>query len=106
MRVEGTMTTPNALKQQQYYAGTHLALYPKPTKQRAEVVTEVENGIFRRFLEKESGLRDLMTTSTTKEKQFLQKRHQHADREELMQRLNYSNGVHYATTMLDLQLRA
>lgn len=106
MRVEGVTTTPNALKQQQYYAGTHLALYPKPTKQRAEVVTEVENGIFRRYLEKESGLRDLMTTSTIKEKQFLEKRQQHADREELMQRLNYSNGVHYATTMLDLQLRA
>ncbi|MER2109069.1 MAG: hypothetical protein ABS949_19250 [Solibacillus sp.] len=105
MRVERVISTPNALKQQQYYAGTHLALYPQPSQQRAEVVTEVENGIFRRYLEKESGLRDLLTTSSTKEKQFLEKRQQHANREEMLQRLNYSNGVHYATTMLDLQLK-
>lgn len=104
MRVEGVTTTPNALKQQQYYAGTHLALYPQPSQQKAEVVTKVEDGIFRRYLEKESGLRDLLTTSSTEEKQFLEKRQEHAKREEMLQRLNYSNGVHYATNMLNLQL--
>jgi hypothetical protein len=104
MRIEGVTTMPNTLKQHQYYAGTHLALYPQPSQQRAEVVTKVENGIFRRYLEKESGLHDLLTTSSTKEKQFLERRQEHATREEMLQRLNYSNGVHYATNMLDLQL--
>lgn len=105
MRVEKITTTPSALKQQQYYAGTHLALYPLPL-QRPQVVTKVENGIFKRYLEKESGLRDLLSTSSTKEKQFLEKRQAHSNREELMQRLNYSNGVHYATKMLKTQLHA
>lgn len=104
MRVERVTVTPDTLRQQQFYAGEHLAYYPRPLQDRATVVTKVENGIFRRYLEKESGLRDLLSTSSTKEKQFLEKRLDHGSREELMQRLNYSNGVHYATNLLDLQL--
>ena len=103
MRVDSITSISNALKRQQYYAGTHLALYPRPLQQRARVVTEVENGIFKRYLEKENGLRDLLTTSSTKAKQFLEKRLEHSKREELMQKLNYSNGVHYATKTLEVQ---
>ena len=103
MRVDKITNTPDALRQQQYYAGTHLALYPKPLQERAKVVTEVENGIFKRYLEKENGLRDLMTTSSTKEKVFLDKRIAHQKREELMQQLNYMNGVHYSAAKLDIQ---
>ena len=106
MRVERVTITPSAVKQQQYYAGTHLALYPQPLQERPRVITKVENGIFKRYLEKESGLRDLLTTSSTKEKLFLEKRLAHSNREELMQRLNYSNGVHYATQLLNSQLNA
>lgn len=98
MKVHPSTTTPDAYKQQQYYAGTHLAYYPIPTAGRyqARVKTEVEYGIFTRYLEKENGQRDMLTTSSTKEKMFLEKRIQHAEREELMQRLNYNNGVHYS----------
>ena len=63
-------------------------------KNRPQVVTEVENGIFTRYLEKVNGQRDLLTTSSTKEKMFLEKRLKHATQEELLQRLNYINGVH------------
>ena len=97
MRVTAVTTTPDAYKQQQYYAGTHLAMYPNLlTEQRAIVVTEVENSIFKRYLEKANGQRDLLTTSSTREKMFLEKRIEHQIREELMQRLNYMNGVHYS----------
>lgn len=37
-----------------------------------------------------------MSTSTTREKQFLSLREQHHNREELFQHLNYNNGVHYS----------
>ncbi|WP_332650580.1 hypothetical protein [Lysinibacillus sp. 54212] len=98
MKVDRVTTTPDAYKQQQYYAGTHLAYYYNPTanRPRARVDTEVECGIFTRYLEKENGQRDMLTTSSTKEKMFLEKRIAHAEREELMQRLNYKNGVHYS----------
>ena len=95
MRVEAIYRTPNAYKQSQFYAGTHLSLY-KTLSKRAQIVTEVEKGIFTRYLEKESGLRDLLTTSSTTEKVFLKQRNVHRDREELLQRLNYTNGVHYS----------
>lgn len=92
------ITTPDAYRQSQFYAGEHLAYYYNPTapENRARVVTDVENGIFKRYLEKENGLRDLIYTSSTKGKQFIQKSQTHASREELMQQLNYINGVHYS----------
>lgn len=96
MRVDSIVTTPDAYRQQQYYAGTHLAYYPNPSKERAEAIPKFENGIFKRYLEKPNGQRQLMSTSTTREKQFLSLREQHHNREELFQRLNYNNGVHYS----------
>ncbi len=95
MRVASIDRTPDAYKQSQFYAGTHLSLY-KQINNRAQVVTEVKKGIFTRYLEKESGLRDLLTTSSTTERVFLKQRNAHRDREELLQRLNYINGVHYS----------
>ena len=88
----------NADKQNRQYAGEHLAYYYNPTdiKNRPQVITEVENGIFTRYLEKVTGQRDMLTTSSTKEKMFLEKRLKHASQEELLQRLNYVNGVHYS----------
>lgn len=98
MEVSRIPSTFNAYKQNRQYAGEHLAYYYNPTdiKNRPQVVTEVETGIFTRYLEKANGQRDMLTTSSTKEKVFLEKRLQHADQEELLQRLNYLNGVHYS----------
>ena len=104
MRVDRVTSTPDAYRQSQFYAGTHLALYdPTLLKNRAKVITKVENGIFERYLEKENTQRTLLTASSTKEKLFLEKRLEHADREELVQQLNYKNGVHYSVHQLQLQ---
>ncbi|MEO4055550.1 hypothetical protein [Solibacillus sp. CAU 1738] len=97
MRVNAISHTPDAYKQSQFYAGTHLVPY-EISLQRAQVITEVEKGIFTRYLEKANGQRDMLTTSSTKEKVFLAQRNEHRDREELMQRLNYKNGVHFSVT--------
>ncbi|MEK5183516.1 hypothetical protein MKY51_00410 [Solibacillus sp. FSL R5-0691] len=96
VRVDPITSTPDAYRQQQYYAGTHLAYYPDLSKERATAISKFENGIFKRYLEKSNGQRDLVFASTTREKQFLEKREEHHNREELLQRLNYSNGVHYS----------
>lgn len=96
LRVDAIVTTPDAYRQQQYYAGTHLVHYPNYSEERAQAITKFENGIFKRYLEKPNGLRDLTMTSTTREKQFLELRNEHRNREELFQRLNYQNGVHYS----------
>lgn len=98
MKVKAITTTPDAYRQTQYYAGEHLAYYYDPTapKNRARVVTNFEDGIFTRHLEKQNGQRDLLMTSSTKGAQYLEKSINHASREELMQRLNYTNGVHYS----------
>ena len=98
MKFSPSSSTFDAYKQNRQYAGEHLAYYnPTDLKNRPQVVKEVENGIFTRYLEKANGQRDLLTTSSTKEKMFLEKRLKHACQEELLQRLNYVNGVHYST---------
>lgn len=107
LKVNAIVSTPDAYRQQQYYAGTHLAYYPNYSKERDQVISKFENGIFKRYLEKPNGLRDLTMMSTTREKQFIQLRNEHRNREELLQRLNYQNGVHYSVqhsikTILDL----
>lgn len=106
MRISSTIATPDAYRQTQYYAGEHLAYYYNPTalENRPRVRTEVENGIFTRYLEKESGLRDMISTSSTKQAYFLDKRQKHADTEELFQRLQYQNGVHYSARMKERQI--
>ena len=96
LKVDRISSTPDAYRQQQYYAGTHLALYPKLSKERAVAISKFENGIFKRYLEKPNGQRDLISASTTREKQLLNLRQEHRNREELLQRLNYSSGVHYS----------
>lgn len=97
MRVESVTQTPDTLRKHVYYAGTHLVNYdPTHYKNRAEVVTIVENGVFEKFLEKANGQLDLMFTTSTREKQFLAKRLQHSTTEELFQRLNYIHGVHFS----------
>jgi hypothetical protein len=97
LKINSTVSTPDAYRQQQYYAGTHLVYYPIQTsKQRDESISKFENGIFKRYLEKPNGQRDLVLASTTKEKQFLKLRQEHQNREELLQRLNYQNGIHYS----------
>lgn len=96
VRVDRITSTPDAYRQHQYYAGTHLAYYPDLSKERSTVISKFENGIFKRYLEKPNGQRDLVSASTTREKQLLAKREEHSNREELLQRLNYLNGVHYS----------
>ena len=96
LKVDAIVSTPDAYRQQQYYAGTHLAYYPDSTEQRAHAISKFENGIFKRYLEKPNGQRDLISMSTTREKQLLGLRQEHRNREELFQRLNYQNCVHYS----------
>ena len=98
MKISHISSTFDAYKQNRQDAGEHLAYYYNPTdiKNRPQVITEVENGIFTRYLEKANGQRDMLTTSSTKEKMFLEKRLKHACQEELLQRLNYIHGVHYS----------
>lgn len=105
MRIIGTIATPNSNRQTQYYAGEHLAYYYNPTaiENRPRVRTKVENGIFTRFLEKESGIRDMISTSSTKQAFFQEKRQKHADTEELFQRLQYQNGVHYSARIKEIR---
>ena len=96
VRVDRNTSTPDAYRQHQYYAGTHLAYYPDLSKERSTAITKFENGIFKRYLEKPNGQRNLISASTTREKQLLAMREDHRTREELFQRLNYPNGVHYS----------
>lgn len=96
LKVDSITSTPDAYRQHQYYAGTHLAYYPNLSEERAMAISKFENGIFKRYLEKPNGQRDLISASTTREKQFLHLRQDHRNREELFQRLNYANGVHYS----------
>lgn len=55
LKVDAIVSTPDAYRQQQYYAGTHLAYYPDSTEQRARAISKFENGIFKRYLEKPNG---------------------------------------------------
>ena len=96
LRVDSIVSTPDAYRQQQYYAGTHLAYYPNYSEERAKAVSKFENGIFKRYFFFLFFQRDLTMTSTTREKQFLALRDEHRNREELFQRLNYQNGVHFS----------
>ena len=105
MKITSTVGTPGSNRQTQYYAGEHLAYYYNPTaiENRPRVRTKVENGIFTRFLEKESGIWDMISTSSTKQAYYLEKRQKHADTEELLQRLQYKNGVHYSAKIKEIQ---
>ena len=97
MRVERVDLGYDALRPHVYYAGTHLVQYdPTHYKNRAKVKTEIERGVFEKYLEKPNGQMNLMFTSSTQERKFLEKRIEHADREEMFQRLNYISGVHYS----------
>lgn len=101
MRVTKITSSIDAYRQSRFYAGEHLAYYYDPTalKNRPKSVIEDEIGIFTRYLEKENGQRQLLSQSSTKERVFLEKRLQHAQNEELFQRLNYKNGVHYSAAI-------
>lgn len=103
MRVTDVTTNADAYRQSQFYAGEHLAYYYDPTalKNRPKSVMKDANGIFTRYLEKENGQRLLVSQSSTKERVFLNKRQQFAKNEELLQQLNYKNGVHYSVQMMD-----
>lgn len=105
MKVSHTMATPDSYRQSQFYSGEHLAYYYNPTaiENRPQVRKKVENGIFTRYLEKENGLRDLISTSSTKQAYYIGKRQQHADTEELLQRLQYKNGIHYSAKLKEIR---
>ena len=107
MRISNIISTPDSNRQRQYYTGEHLAYYYNPTalENRPRVRTKVENGIFTRFLEKESGIRDMISTSSTKQAYFQEKRQKHADTEELFQRLQYQNGVHYSARIKEIRFK-
>lgn len=104
MKVSKVTVTPDTYRQSQFYAGEHLAYYyPSAIENRARIRTKVEHGIFTRYLVKKNGLQDMISTSSTKQKFFLSLRKKHADREELLQRLNFKNGVHYSAKLKEIR---
>ena len=68
-------------------------------KNRSRIVKEDANGIFTRYIEKSNGQRQLLSQSTTKQHQYFEARTAQVEREELMNRLNYKNGVHYSAAL-------
>ncbi len=98
MRVDRADINSNAYRQTQFHVGEHLAYYHKPVdhKSRPQTFAEEENGLFTRYLEKHNHQRDMLTTSSTKERMFREGEQEQADRGELIQRLDYMNGMHYS----------
>ena len=93
MRVERADINSNAYRQTQFHVGEHLAYYHNPVdhSSRTPIHTEEENSLFTSYLEEHGNQRGFLTNSSTKERG-----QEHADREELMKRLNYTNGMHYS----------
>ena len=97
MRVNRVISANDSMKPHVYYAGTHLVHYdPTHYSNRAKGKNVVEKGVFEKYLEKFNGQRDLMFTSSTQERKFLEQSLEHSANEELLQRLNYISGVHYS----------
>ena len=93
MRVERADINSNAYRQTQFHVGEHLVYYHNPVdnSSRPQIHTEEENSLFTSHLEKHSNQRGFLTNFPTEERE-----QEHADREELMKRLNYTNGLHYS----------
>lgn len=85
--VQRVTATPSAVKNMQYAYLEHLHLYPKPgeTPQQQSTMSFLER------LENANA-----HTPSMKERDFLAKRQQFSTNEELLQQMNYTNGVHYS----------
>ena len=93
MRVERVAITPDAYRQSQFYAGTHLAHYDIPQQKRnIEKPNEIP---FERRLQKALNGSQIVKTPSLREREFLKLREEHAKREEAFQRLTYENGVNF-----------
>lgn len=98
LSVNRITATPSAVKQMQYAYLEHLQLYPShdtsPTKKieknDAQSIDEHEPS----FLDQLE--RAHLRTPSMKEREFLDKRTQFREQEELLQQMNYTNGLHYS----------
>ena len=94
MKVSSMTNTPDAYRQSQLYAGTHLAYDDVKTTQQPAKKTENAQSFQQRLYQAYSGSL-VAKTPSMKEKEFLQLRNEHRNREEAFQRLTYQNGVHF-----------
>lgn len=95
MNITAADSIASSFPEQQRPYATHLALYPKANETRT--VSEVKEGVFTSYAEKSNGQRLVTHKLNSKDKIALAKSQDFALREELWQRLNYKNGVHYST---------
>ena len=91
MKLTTIQTIPRSFPEHQRPYATHLAYYPMPSRK----VSEVKEGVFTSYVEKENGQRLITHKLNSKDKIARTKSQDFALREELWQRLNYKNGVHY-----------
>lgn len=83
MRVSAVTDSYLATRPHVYYAGTHLVNYD-PSHYQKNTKTPSSKAFI------------VANNSSAKERVFLRRREDHQTREELLQRLNYINGVHYS----------
>lgn len=92
MRIEKVNPSYDSMKQHVYYAGTHLVnYYPYYySKNNSNFQNESmdDSNLFNSPFDYE--------IMAVRERDFLQKRIEHQNREELLQRLNYITGVHFS----------
>lgn len=94
MRVSNITNTPDAYRQSQFYAGTHLAMYEVASSKQSENKVANSQAFQQKLYEAYSGSH-IAKTPSMKEREFLQLREEHINREETFQRLTYQNGVHF-----------
>lgn len=97
MNITTVISLASSFPDHQRPYATHLALYPK-----SRTVNEVKEGVFTSYVETENGQRQITHKLNSKDKIALKKADQFAMREELWQRLNYKNGIHYSSQMREI----
>ena len=94
--VESVTASPSSVKHMQYAYLEHLHLYKTPaemaenTRLKKQLAKQAEPS----FLDRVE--REYLQYPSMKERSFLQKRNEFHRNEELLQQMNYTNGLHYS----------
>lgn len=99
MKVSSITNTPDAYRQSQFYAGTHLVAYKAANIEYSP--SKSKQSFDRSFLQANNPLNGIKTPSA-KEDDFLILKQKFEDREEALQRLVFQNGVNFT---VDQQLK-
>lgn len=96
LSVQRVTATPSSVKHMQYAYLEHLQLYPSAAetaayKQPSKQSVQQNEPSFLDRLEHAH-----LQTPSMKERGFLKKRTQFREQEELLQQMNYTNGLHYS----------